>query len=35
VLLAAFAVALFSALGLAERRLVPWANRRQEGPNRP
>src|SRR4051794_6811864 len=34
VLLAAFAVALFSALGLAERRLVPWANRRQEGPNR-
>jgi NitT/TauT family transport system permease protein/putative hydroxymethylpyrimidine transport system permease protein len=35
VLLAAFAVALFSALGLAERRLVPWADRRQEGPNRP
>jgi putative hydroxymethylpyrimidine transport system permease protein len=35
VLLAAFAVALFSALGLAERRLVPWANRRPEGPNRP
>jgi putative hydroxymethylpyrimidine transport system permease protein len=35
VLLAAFAVALFSALGLAERRLVPWANRRSEGPNRP
>jgi putative hydroxymethylpyrimidine transport system permease protein len=34
VLLAAFAVALFSALGLAERRLVPWANRRQEGPTR-
>jgi len=35
VLLAAFAVALFSALGFAERRLVPWANRRPEGPNRP
>jgi NitT/TauT family transport system permease protein/putative hydroxymethylpyrimidine transport system permease protein len=34
VLLAAFAVALFSALGLAERRLVPWANRRPEGPDR-
>jgi NitT/TauT family transport system permease protein/putative hydroxymethylpyrimidine transport system permease protein len=34
-LLAAFAVALFSALALAERRLVPWAHRRQEGPNRP
>jgi putative hydroxymethylpyrimidine transport system permease protein len=34
VLLAAFAVALFSALGLAERRLIPWADRRQEGPNR-
>jgi len=32
VLLAAFAVALFSALALAERRLVPWANRRPEGP---
>jgi NitT/TauT family transport system permease protein/putative hydroxymethylpyrimidine transport system permease protein len=32
VLLAAFAVALFTALGVAERRLVPWANRRQEGP---
>jgi NitT/TauT family transport system permease protein/putative hydroxymethylpyrimidine transport system permease protein len=31
-LLAAFAVALFSALALAERRLVPWANRRPEGP---
>ena len=29
VLLAAFAIALFSALGLAERRLVPWANRPQ------
>ena len=27
VLLAAFAVALFSALALAERRLVPWAHR--------
>jgi NitT/TauT family transport system permease protein/putative hydroxymethylpyrimidine transport system permease protein len=35
VLLAAFAVALFTALALAERRLVPWAHRRQEGPNRP
>jgi NitT/TauT family transport system permease protein/putative hydroxymethylpyrimidine transport system permease protein len=35
VLLAAFAVALFSTLALAERRLVPWAHRRQEGPNRP
>ena len=34
VLLAAFAVALFSALALAERRLVPWANRRPEGPDR-
>jgi NitT/TauT family transport system permease protein/putative hydroxymethylpyrimidine transport system permease protein len=32
VLLAAFAVALFSALALAERRLVPWAHRRPEGP---
>ena len=32
VLLAAFAIALFSALALAERRLVPWANRRPEGP---
>jgi NitT/TauT family transport system permease protein/putative hydroxymethylpyrimidine transport system permease protein len=31
-LLAAFAIALFSALALAERRLVPWANRRTEGP---
>ena len=28
VLLAAFAVALFSLLALAERRLVPWAHRR-------
>ncbi|MEA2315940.1 MAG: putative hydroxymethylpyrimidine transport system permease protein [Solirubrobacteraceae bacterium] len=35
VLLAAFAIALFSALALAERRLVPWAHRRQEGPNHP
>src|SRR5919206_142140 len=34
VLLAAFAIALFSALALAERRLVPWAHRRPEGPNR-
>jgi len=34
VLLAAFAVLLFSALALAERRLVPWANRRTEGPDR-
>ncbi|MEA2252327.1 MAG: putative hydroxymethylpyrimidine transport system permease protein [Solirubrobacteraceae bacterium] len=34
VLLAAFAVLLFSALGLAERRLVPWAHHRQEGPLR-
>jgi putative hydroxymethylpyrimidine transport system permease protein len=34
VLLAAFAVLLFSALALAERRLVPWANRRPEGPDR-
>ena len=32
VLLAAFAVALFSALALAERQLVPWAHRRTEGP---
>jgi putative hydroxymethylpyrimidine transport system permease protein len=32
VLLAAFAVALFSILALAERRLVPWAHRRPEGP---
>jgi putative hydroxymethylpyrimidine transport system permease protein len=32
VLLAAFAVALFSALALAERRLVPWADRRTGGP---
>jgi len=35
VLLAAFAVALFSALALAERRLVPWASRRPEGADRP
>jgi putative hydroxymethylpyrimidine transport system permease protein len=34
VLLAAFAVLLFSALALAERRLVPWAHRRPEGPHR-
>jgi ABC-type nitrate/sulfonate/bicarbonate transport system permease component len=33
-LLAAFAVLLFSALALAERRLVPWARRRPEGPAR-
>lgn len=31
VLLAAFAVLLFGALALAERRLVPWARRRPEG----
>ena len=35
VLLAAFAIALFSLLSLAERRLVPWAHRRPEGPDRP
>ena len=34
VLLAAFAVLLFGALALAERRLVPWAHRRPEGPAR-
>jgi NitT/TauT family transport system permease protein/putative hydroxymethylpyrimidine transport system permease protein len=34
VLLAAFAIALFSALALAERRLVPWAHR-SEGPSQP
>jgi putative hydroxymethylpyrimidine transport system permease protein len=34
VLLAAFAVALFSALALAERRLVPWAHRQPEGSDR-
>jgi len=34
VLLAAFAVLLFSALALAERRLVPWAHRRPQGADR-
>jgi putative hydroxymethylpyrimidine transport system permease protein len=34
VLLAVFAVSLFSALALAERRLVPWAHR-SEGPSQP
>jgi putative hydroxymethylpyrimidine transport system permease protein len=34
VLLAAFAVLLFGALAVAERRLVPWARRRPEGPAR-
>jgi putative hydroxymethylpyrimidine transport system permease protein len=34
VLLAAFAVLLFCALALAERRLVPWAHRQPEGPHR-
>ena len=34
VLLAAFAVLLFSALAFAERRLVPWANRRPQGGSR-
>ena len=34
VLLAAFAVLLFSALALAERRLEPWTHRRPEGPDR-
>jgi NitT/TauT family transport system permease protein/putative hydroxymethylpyrimidine transport system permease protein len=34
VLLAAFAVLLFSALALAERRLVPWSNRRPQGGDR-
>jgi putative hydroxymethylpyrimidine transport system permease protein len=34
VLLAAFAVLLFTALSLAERRLVPWRARRTEGPSR-
>jgi ABC-type nitrate/sulfonate/bicarbonate transport system permease component len=34
VLLAAFAVLLFCALSLAERRLVPWTRRRPEGPDR-
>ncbi len=32
VLLAAFAIALFGALTLAERRLVPWAHRSQGAP---
>jgi putative hydroxymethylpyrimidine transport system permease protein len=31
VVLSAFAVSLFGALALAERLLVPWANRRPEG----
>jgi ABC-type nitrate/sulfonate/bicarbonate transport system permease component len=35
VLLAAFAVLLFCALGVAERRLLPWTHRSQEGSNRP
>jgi putative hydroxymethylpyrimidine transport system permease protein len=35
VVLAAFAVLLFSLLALAERRLVPWAHRRPEGAARP
>ncbi len=35
VLLAAFAVALFGALALAERRLVPWARRPPRGAARP
>jgi putative hydroxymethylpyrimidine transport system permease protein len=35
VVLAAFAVLLFSLLALAERRLVPWAHRRPEGAPRP
>jgi putative hydroxymethylpyrimidine transport system permease protein len=35
VLLAAFAVALFGALALAERRLVPWARRAPGGASRP
>jgi putative hydroxymethylpyrimidine transport system permease protein len=34
VLLAAFAVLLFSALALAERRLVPWTRRPPEGADR-
>jgi ABC-type nitrate/sulfonate/bicarbonate transport system permease component len=34
VLLAAFAVLLFSALSLAERRLVPWTHRRSQGADR-
>ena len=35
VLLAAFAVALFGALAVAERRLVPWARRPPRGAARP
>jgi putative hydroxymethylpyrimidine transport system permease protein len=35
VVLAAFAVLLFSLLAVAERRLVPWAHRRPEGAPRP
>ena len=31
VLLAVFAVLLFAALSLAERALVPWADRRPQG----
>jgi putative hydroxymethylpyrimidine transport system permease protein len=34
VLLAAFAILLFTALSLAERRLVPWAHRRPQGADR-
>jgi putative hydroxymethylpyrimidine transport system permease protein len=34
VLLAAFAILLFSALSLVERRLVPWAHRRPQGADR-
>jgi putative hydroxymethylpyrimidine transport system permease protein len=34
VLLAAFAILLFSSLSLAERRLVPWAHRRPQGADR-
>jgi putative hydroxymethylpyrimidine transport system permease protein len=34
VLLAAFAILLFAALSLAERRLVPWAHRRPQGADR-
>ena len=34
VLLAAFAILLFSAISLAERRLVPWAHRRPQGADR-
>lgn len=35
VLLAVFAVLLFAALSLAERALVPWADRRPRGTDRP